>query len=318
MKLASAFKGFLLESRDTRYSPTYILAVEGHIKHMNKFFGERELETLTLSDWNSYFQYMRYEYKPKRFNKDTSPLAGATLDNHWKTMRAFYSWAVDNNILSTEQRPDLKLKRPRFESPQVVPFTQDEIKRLLKASQSTKVVKSSGKTYWLRRRHADRDKAIIMVLLDTGVRLGELCRLQIGDLNMENGEIHIRPFLTSRKSRPRTVFLGDSAKSTLWVYLAKMEPKPDRSQSLFGLASAGVRIVLSRIGKNADVAKCHPHRFRHTFAINYLLNGGDGFSLQRLLGHSDLDMTKMYLNIAKFDIAEQHRKASPGDNWKLK
>ncbi len=317
MLLSSAFKGFILDSRGTRYSPTYIATVEGHIRHMNDFFGERELETLTLEDWNKFFNFMRFEYRPKRFNKDTSPLSGATLDNHWKTVRAFYNWAVDNNILSSDQRPDIKIPRPRFKSPQVIPFTQDEIKRLLKASQSTKVVKQTGKTYWIPRRNADRDKAIIMVLLDTGVRLGELCRLQIGDLNMENGEIYIRPFLTSHKSRPRTVFLGNSAKSAVWVYLAKKQPKPDRSDSLFGLASAGVRIVLNRIGKNADVAKCHAHRFRHTFAINYLMNGGDGFSLQRLLGHSDLDMTKMYLNIAKFDIAEKHRQASPADNWKL-
>jgi len=315
MLFSKAIEGFLLEANGGRYSPYFIPTMKSQLHYMCAYFNDPELESLTLEDWKRYFVHLQTDYKPKRLSGDTSPLAPATIDSHWKTLRGFYNWAEE--ILSIE-RVDKKLPRIKYQSPQIVPFTKEETIRLLDACQYALVEKTSGRKYRIKRQHADRDKAIMLILLDTGIRLGELLRLRVGDINLENGEIYIRPHRDGRKSKSRTVFLGARARQAIWKYIAKLQAHDDdQSLPLFDFRGASFRQALARIAKSANVEHVYPHRFRHTFAINYLRNQGDVFTLQRLLGHSSLDMTRRYLDIAQSDIATAHRYASPVDKWKL-
>jgi len=79
---------------------------------------------------------------------------------------------------------------------------------------------------------------------------------------------------------------------------------------------SGIWKLLSRLGKRAGVPT-NPHKFRHTFATNYLRNGGDLLTLQTLLGHTSLEMVQLYARIVAADCAREHEKADPVDNWKL-
>jgi len=167
-----------------------------------------------------------------------------------------------------------------------------------------------------QRSTGARDKAIIMLMLDTGIRVGELLRLQVGDVNIESGEIHILPFESSIKSRSRTVFVGKATRRVVWMYLSERDdPIPDAH--LFDIRYQAIRAMLRRLGERVGVDNVRPHRFRHTFAIQYLRNGGDVFTLQRLLGHSSLEMVRHYLRLADADAEDAHRRASPVDGWGL-
>ena len=75
--------------------------------------------------------------------------------------------------------------------------------------------------------------------------------------------------------------------------------------------------VLLRIGERAGVIGATVHRFRHTFAINFLRNGGDPWSLQMILGHATLEMVKTYLTLANAGLEKNHKIASPVDHWRL-
>lgn len=110
----------------------------------------------------------------------------------------------------------------------------------------------------------------------------------------------------------------------LWKYINHYRPKPvtDRINSLFlsengiPLLKNGIQQMLRRCGRQAGISgmRCSPHVFRHTFAKNYLLNGGDIFSLQKILGHSSLASVRNYLNLFSIDIKRQHQRFSPVDN----
>jgi integrase/recombinase XerD len=231
-------------------------------------------------------------------------------------MRGFYNWAVELDLI--KDRPDQKIKREKFESPQITPFSRDEIVKLIDGCQFTPVEKQDGRKYKMKRPNAERDKAIILLLLDTGMRLGELTRLRLGDVNLETGEVYVRPFQSGRKAKPRTLFMGTRTRQTVWKYIAKVQASTvDQSLQIFELKGPSIRLLVRRIGENVGVHNTHPHRFRHTFAITFLRNGGDVFTLQKLLGHATLDMTKRYLDLIKVDLENAHRKSSPVDNWRL-
>lgn len=314
MLFSEAIRGFFIYAESGAYSPLHIPTMQAHLRHACEFLGDPELETIQPAQWEAYIHHLHTEYLPHRFGGDQSPLAPGTIDNHRKTIKGFYKWAAQRLGIA---RVDSTMPKPRYESPEIVPFAQDEVKKIIDASQYTKVVKNSGQTYRIKRPNADRDKAIIMILLDTGVRLGEFTRIAFDDLNLDNGEIHVRAFQSGIKSRPRTVFIGKRTKEILWKYIASLRDEPRAHYKLFDLSAAAIRLTLHRIGKNAGVSKCHPHRFRHTFAVNYLINGGDVFTLQRLMGHKTLAMTLRYVNFVKGDLSNAHARASPVDNWRL-
>jgi site-specific recombinase XerD len=154
-----------------------------------------------------------------------------------------------------------------------------------------------------------RDQVIILFLLDTGVRASELCKLRVSDIGKDG--VYVR----GKGSKDRIVPMSDTVRAALQEYLgAKKRKAGDRVfQTIQGnpMTPSSLRGVIKRMARRAGVPKAHPHRFRHTFAINFLRNGGDVFSLQRILGHETLDMVKRYLAIAKSDISLAHAKVSP-------
>lgn len=263
-----------------------------------------------------FMHYLVSEYVPVRSQYSTrqgSPLSGSAIDNHWKALRSFFRWAHESGLI--DSNPSIHLPRPAFSLPEIQPYTEDEVKRLLKAAEFARA-RRNGKVVAIKRPTARRNIALILLLLDTGLRLGEVARLRVGDVRLDVQEIYISQYGTGKKTKSRVVPMGRKTSLALWRYFSEKEDL-NTSDYLFGLVPRSIRALLIRLGKIAGVPHTRPHRFRHTFAIEYLRNGGDVFTLQRILGHSSLDMVRRYLNIAQADLQAAHRKASPADNWKL-
>ena len=153
-----------------------------------------------------------------------------------------------------------------------------------------------------------------MFLLDTGARAREVTQINVQDVDLVSGAITIT---RGKGSKPRTVFLGKASRKALRAYLRQ---RKDHHPALWvnddgdRLEYGGLRAILRRRAKQAGVDAPSLHAFRRAFAINMLRAGVDVFSLQKLMGHADLQVLRRYLAQSTEDIARAHRTGSPVDN----
>jgi integrase/recombinase XerD len=278
---------------------------------------------ITTALLQNYFVWLRTDYKPRRITGDGQALASKTIHNFYVSLSAFFTWACREFELPN---PIKTVPVPKFEQAPIEPLTKEEVEALLKACDLCNEAKTvDRRKYVMRRWSGKRDQAIIMMLLDTGLRASELSALKIGDVDLKTGKALVRHGRAggAKGGKGRTVFLGKAARRTLWRYLTEREDGEDPDAPLFlvkydrPLNKNALRLLIVHLGQKAGVKKCHPHRFRHTFAITYLRAGGDLFTLQALLGHSTLDMVQHYARVAEIDIEQAHKRASPADNWRL-
>jgi len=213
-----------------------------------------------------------------------------TVLNRYIGLAAFWTWALKEEYAG---RHVVRLvEKPRPQLIVIEPFTEMEIRALLSSM----------------RNHPDRDRAIIFLLLDTGIRASELVGMSREDIDQNNNRVKVRG---GKGNKDRMLPFSRKTAAVLFRYLSKSTGVP------FPITRTSLTSLMDRLGRRAGVRDCHPHRFRHTFAITYLRNGGDGYTLQMLLGHSTMEMVRRYLNIAQVDLERAHRRASPVENWNL-
>jgi len=307
LKLSKAISGFVQHKTAAGLAPTTIQGYERDLKKWAMHIGDVDIGDVTTQDVRDYLAWLRTEYKPQRWKKSDDPLSPKTLRNVWVTLSAFFRWA---SIELDVPNPMKAVPAPRFEQAPVEPFTQQDIEALLKACEFCKEAKTTERRrFTMRRATAKRDRAIILTLLDTGLRASELCALNFGDLEQKTGKIYVKHGVSS----------GAKGGKGRAVFLAEREDGEDPDAPLFmgkhnrPLNKDALRHLMSELGAKAQVAKCHPHRLRHIFAITYLRSGGDVFTLQALPGHGSLDMVQHYARIAEVDIQQAHRRHGPAE-----
>lgn len=309
MLLSDSIDGFLYSMPGDGYSEVTIATYTRQIKQFLTCYPDKEIEDITTSDIRNFLAIIRKK-----------GVMESTVLSYHRTLQSFFKW-IDTEF--DIPRPDLKVKRPKPASAEVQPFNQDEIQIMLKACDYTVTANTKDrKPFRMKRSTGLRDKFIILLLLDTGMRIGECCRLKIEDINLSTGEVAINPIGKGTKSKGRHVYMGKHCKGFAWRFMIKR--KSDRPDSpLFlsindkPLTINAAKHLLANLGKVTNIKHLHAHRFRHTFAIQFLRNGGDVFNLQRILGHSSLIMVKTYLQLANVDSQNAHKLASPVDNWHL-
>jgi len=306
LPLSQAIDGYMLDAGARRLSPNTIVFYQHIFNRFQRFFeGDPDIGDITKQDI-------------QRFMLGLDHLSGKTALGHHTGLSALWRWALGEDLVERNIVRDIAPPEP--EERVIAPFTEAEIKSLLSAvDKSTPYTRPGKRECQHANPTAQRNRVIIYILLDTGIRASELCGLRLRDVDLKARHI----LVMGKGSKERQIPFSESTGKLLWRYIAlRKEERVDAilfpsSRSGRPLPARELYHVIMRIGGRAGVADAHPHRFRHTFAIQFLRNHGDIYTLQRILGHTTLDMVKRYLAIAQTDIEAAHRVASPVANWRL-
>jgi len=307
--LESLVKGYVLncrcEGKTAMTIATYDMVLRNFIWYCHRNLFPSEPHKLSAVHVRQFLWYLvsepnRWDGKSPRAKK---PASRTTAHDYYRALRTFFNWLEREGLV--HENPFAHLKPPKTEKKVITALTPEEIARLFQCCLKTPM--------------ETRNKAIVSVLLDTGLRVSELASLAVEDVDMNTGSIVVRH---GKGGKQRIVHIGSKAQKALWKYMTIY--RKSESKSLFinrcgeQLDAVGVKIFIKRLGESAKVS-VSPHKLRHTFAISYLRAGGDVFSLQYLLGHSTLSMTQRYLQSLNADDAiNAHRKFSPLDNLAVK
>ena len=284
-----------------------------NLKSFSNYLHNRHLpDSLESVDIKLLREYIFYLQNKTRFENHpytpakSEPLSTATIHGHVRTLRAFFNWLVIEGLTQNNLAGDLK--PPKIVRKLVSVLSDEEIKSILN-------------TFGMSPADA-RNQTILMILLDTGLRVGELINLKMDNVHLNEGYLKV----LGKGKKERIVPIGTNAQKALQRYLYRFRPKstnPDidnvfLSTSSKTLTENSMKLMFTKLSKKSGVYRLHAHLCRHTFATKFLINGGDVFSLQHILGHSTLEMVRCYVNLASSHVAIQHKKFSPLDRLNLK
>ena len=243
--------------------------------------GVEQVEAVTAPLVRRFFDIVRQRTDPRTGHKVSSQ----TVHRYARAVRALLNWCVREGML--DERVPKRVAMPKREEKVIPTLSADQVELLLRVAVTV------------------RDKAIVAVLLDTGIRANELCTLMLDNVHFTSED----PWLLVRgkRNKCREVGLGKRARQLLHRYIYRERPRlatADERHVFLGrrgpLTPSGLDQVLYALRDAAGAehfrgVRVRAHVLRHSFAVSYLANGGDLFKLSRLMGHSSVQTTAEYL-----------------------
>ena len=279
------------------------LTITNYINDLNfykKYIEEKKVPFLEVD-----YSFIRGFFKKKKKIKYSKN----TISRKVSSIRSFYKYLARNdyiayNPFSLTKGPKKDKLLPKF-------LYYNELEQLFEACN-------------LEELSGIRDRLLLEVLYATGMRIGELEKVKLEDINMDDNSIKI----LGKGSKERIVYFGEYAKEILDMYLDK---RNDNCEYLFvnnkgeNLKARDARYIIDKLVKKASLnTKVSPHMIRHSFATHLLNEGCDLLSVQELLGHESLRATQIYTHVTNDRLKDVYLKSHPrgkieiGDNDEIK
>ena len=273
-----------------------------------KSYEETFIQFITFFDFNEdtttdeITQQMLYKWMN---TLKTKGVKHTSINHYLRDIRAFLYWCMDED--RGYITPAFKVQLMSGQEEPLKLFSEEELKALL-----VKPRKSDGFTEW-------RTWAIVNWVLGTGNRASSICNVKITDVNYANKEIYIN---VTKNKKPQVIPLSSSLEIVLKEYCRIWRRAADIDGYLFcnigeeKLTTNALRQAFGRYCKERGVSRTNIHGLRHNFAKGWVQNNGNMFALQKILGHSTLDMTRRYVKIFSEDLKEDFDLFNPLDNLK--
>lgn len=280
------------------------------ISHFDRFLGfPADINEIQAEDLRRYVRYLqtkqRWSEHPT-INQAHGPLSPHTIATYVRTIRAFFSWLTREGFL--DSNPFVNVKPPKAPRKIVPTLTSEEAEMFFRV-----IPRNEPRGY--------RDFAFFLTLYGTGLRLTELTHIPTLNVNFDNAQLKI----TGKGSKERVVSVSSKVYKALFKYNRSWRPKVeskyffiDRKGKPLSRFVIAHRMKTYVLHSGINTAKCTPHTLRHSFSVQFLRNGGDVFSLQRILGHASLDMTRHYAELADSDVERKMKAFSPAESLNVK
>ncbi len=271
----------------------------------------RALDTNRLREFLAWISSRTYEHTAGNGAHITRRSKPSCAWPYFRALRRFFNWAVEEGYLDTSPLAGIHFKPPP--QPRIEPYTPDAIKRLLAVCERD--IRTGGRFVGLRNR------AMILVFLDTGLRRSEVANIKLTDLNLDARRISV----IGKGNKPGIVPFCSKTAKVLWAYLAEREARAKCSrlwvtEEGHPFTADGMDSWFTRLKQRGGVTETGClHKMRHTAALQYLRAAKDSFLLQLYLRHESLEMSRRYTRGLKAEEAiEAHRNgASPVESLGL-
>lgn len=299
MELDTHIENFLRDCRAANLAKKTITWYAGMLAPWRAFVGDRDWRDLNLT--RAFIDELqsrdkRYADHP-RHPVEQGGVSVSTVRGYVRTLRRFFNWLVSEKVLS--ENPIERLRMPKAPKRMPRAMLPDDFAAMMNAAE------------------IQRDRALLMVLRDSGCRVSEISGLRVRDVDAR-GVL----FVCGKGNKERFAFLGDDALAELRAYLEERKEIKVGDWLFLGrdskrLTSDAIGLVLKRLAKRAGIAGKHnPHSLRHAFGRDWVLNGGGISSLADVLGHTDLETTRVYSVFAVDELRKLHKRYSPLANEK--
>ena len=286
--LNEALSSFLTDRKAKHCTPRTLEHYQTRLGGFLRFLATQEVQTLS----NLTAHHIRLYY----IHLQDKELSSHTVHTCARAIRAFLNFCVTEELLDVS--PMRKVALPKRDKLLPDYLTAEEVTGLLDACETA------------------REKAAIMILLDTGLRASEFCALNGGHVDHITGAVTVK---RGKGNQDRMVFLGNRSRKQLLRYY-RQHGKPGPAEPLFmgersgeRITRFGLRLLVARAGERANV-EVTPHKLRRTFATWAWKSGIDLKALQGLMGHSDLSTLPSYLGIDAEDLQRAHNQHGPVDH----
>jgi integrase/recombinase XerD len=296
LTLYEAFDMFIAEKEADNKAPTTIISYERTFKAFCSFY-EFDEDSLVTDVTESHI------FKWKGTMKQNG-LRPASINHYIRDIRTILYWCMDDNRQYLEP---FKIKLVEETEEIVKHYSDEEIEILLQ-----KPRKSDSFTTW-------RCWAIVNWIMATGNRASTVCEIKMGDINFNKKEITLRH---TKAKKQQIIPLSSSLESALKEYIRIWRKDASTDDYLFAnisdekLTTNALRLSFETYTRMYGIEKSSIHALRHTFAKGWVKNNGNMFTLQKVLGHSKLDMTRKYVKQFAEDLKEGYDAFSPLDTMK--